>query len=199
MPRSTPQTFRRAGDGQRSYREALADVTAPLGVTEPMRSAVAAYVHHMRTQAELAALAQQYEQPMEPEDTAVLDSTEFDHLLDPEFDPTQRRALFRRLLTAALAQNRLDGVDPRVLHDEEQLTRLWDETCGWGHAVQQLLDDPEITEIKILGTTPDGRSHRLPPVCRREFAGRCGHPAPLCAAAAAPDRRGAVGDRDHPR
>ena len=181
MPRSTPQTFRRAGDGQRSYREALEEVTALPGVNESMRSAVAAYVHHARTRAEIIALAQHYEQPIEPTDADVLDATEFDHLLDPEFDPTQRRALFRRLLTAALAQNRLDGVDPRVLHDEGQLTRLWDETCGWGHAVQQLLDDPEITEIKILGTTavgdgPRGRV-RLPdafasvsePLSRAEF------------------------------
>lgn len=181
MPRSTPQTFRRAGDGQRSYREALADVTTPLSISEPMRSAVAAYVHHARTQAELVALAQQYDQPLEQADSDLLDAAEFDQLLDPEFDPTQRRALFRRLLTAALAQNRLDGVDPGVLHDEALLTRLWDETCGWGHAVQQLLDDPEITEIKILGTTavgdgPRGRV-RLPdafasvaePLSRAEF------------------------------
>lgn len=181
MPRSTPQTFRRAGDGQRSYREALADVTTPLSISEPMRSAVAAYVHHARTRAELVALAQQYDQPLEQTDSDLLDAAEFDQLLDPEFDPTQRRALFRRLLTAALAQNRLDGVDPGVLHDEALLTRLWDETCGWGHAVQQLLDDPEITEIKILGTTavgdgPRGRV-RLPdafasvaePLSRAEF------------------------------
>jgi type IV secretory pathway ATPase VirB11/archaellum biosynthesis ATPase len=181
MPRSTPQTFRRAGDGQRSYREALADVTTPLSISEPMRSAVAAYVHHARTRAELVALAQQYDQPLEQAESDPLDAAEFDQLLDPEFDPTQRRALFRRLLTAALAQNRLDGVDPGVLHDEALLTRLWDETCGWGHAVQQLLDDPEITEIKILGTTavgdgPRGRV-RLPdafasvaePLSRAEF------------------------------
>jgi pilus assembly protein CpaF len=181
MPRSTPQTFRRAGDGQRSYREALADVTAPLSISEPMRSAVAAYVHHARTRAELVALAEQYDQPLEQAESDLLDAAEFDQLLDPEFDPTQRRALFRRLLTAALAQNRLDGVDPGVLHDEALLTRLWDETCGWGHAVQQLLDDPEITEIKILGTTavgdgPRGRV-RLPdafasvaePLSRAEF------------------------------
>lgn len=181
MPRSTPQTFRRAGDGQRSYREALADVTAPLSISEPMRSAVAAYVHHARTRAELVALAEQYDQPLEQAESDRLDAAEFDQLLDPEFDPTQRRALFRRLLTAALAQNRLDGVDPGVLHDEALLTRLWDETCGWGHAVQQLLDDPEITEIKILGTTavgdgPRGRV-RLPvafasvtePLSRAEF------------------------------
>ncbi len=181
MPRSTPQTFRRAGDGQRSYREALADVTTPLSISEPMRSAVAAYVHHARTRAELVALAQQYDQPLEQADSDLLDAAEFDQLLDPEFDPTQRRALFRRLLTAALAQSRLDGVDPGVLHDEALLTRLWDETCGWGHAVQQLLDDPEITEIKILGTTavgdgPRGRV-RLPdafasvaePLSRAEF------------------------------
>jgi Flp pilus assembly CpaF family ATPase len=160
MPRSTPQTFRRAGDGQRSYREALADVTTPLSISEPMRSAVAAYVHHARTRAELVALAQQYDQPLEQADSDLLDAPEFDQLLDPEFDPTQRRALFRRLLTAALAQNRLDGVDPGVLHDEALLTRLWDETCGWGHAVQQLLDDPEITEIKILGTTAVGDGPR---------------------------------------
>lgn len=181
MPRSTPQTFRRAGDGQRSYREALEEVTAPPDVSEPMRSAVAAYVHHARMRAEMIALAQQYEQPITASDADVLDAIEFDHLLDPEFDPAQRRALFRRLLTAALAQNRLDGIDPRVLHDEGQLIRLWDETCGWGHAVQQLLDDPEITEIKILGTTavgdgPRGRV-RLPdafasvsePLSRAEF------------------------------
>jgi Flp pilus assembly CpaF family ATPase len=125
-----------------------------------MRSAVAAYVHHARTRAELVALAQQYDQPLEQTDSDLLDAAEFDQLLDPEFDPTQRRALFRRLLTAALAQNRLDGVDPGVLHDEALLTRLWDETCGWGHAVQQLLDDPEITEIKILGTTAVGDGPR---------------------------------------
>lgn len=181
MPRSTPQTFRRAGDGQRSYREALADVTTPLSISEPMRSAVAAYVHHARTRAELVALAHQYDQPLDQAESDLLDAAEFDQLLDPEFDLTQRRALFRRLLTAALAQNRLDGVDPGVLHDEALLTRLWDETCGWGHAVQQLLDDPEITEIKILGTTavgdgPRGRV-RLPdafasvaePLSRAEF------------------------------
>jgi hypothetical protein len=103
MPRSTPQTFRRAGDGQRSYREALADVTTPVSISEPMRSAVAAYVHHARTRAELVALAQQYDQPLEQAESDPLDAAEFDQLLDPEFVPTQRRALFRRLLTAALA------------------------------------------------------------------------------------------------
>ncbi|HMO57208.1 MAG TPA: hypothetical protein PKC19_07630, partial [Roseiflexaceae bacterium] len=91
MPRSTPQTFRRSGDGQRSYREALEEVTAPPDVSEPMRSAVAAYIHHARMRAEMIALAQQYEQPITASDADVLNAIEFDHLLDPEFDPAQRR------------------------------------------------------------------------------------------------------------
>ena len=86
MPRSTPQTFRRAGDGQRSYREALADVTTPLSISEPMRSAVAAYIHHARTRADLVALAHQYDQPLERAERDLL-ALEHPYLLVRRTEP----------------------------------------------------------------------------------------------------------------
>ncbi len=158
--RKTPRAFRISGDGARSYSEALQEAMPPLEVNEAMRSAVATYINSARLRAELIALAQQQDEPFAVTDEDVLDRTAFDQLLDPEFDAEQRRQLFRRLLGAAIAHQRLDGVDPHIINDEHRLRQLWNETCGWGDAVQALLDDQSITEIKILGTTAIGEGTR---------------------------------------
>lgn len=158
--RKTPRTFRASGDGARSYSEALQEAMPPLEVNEAMRSAVAAYINSARLRAELIALARQHGEAFAVTDEDVLDRAAFDQLLDPEFDAEQRRQLFRRLLGAAIAHQRLDGVDPQIIHDEHRLRQLWNETCGWGDAVQALLDDASITEIKILGTTAIGEGVR---------------------------------------
>ena len=158
--RKTPRTFRISGDGDRSYSEAMQEAMPPLAVTEAMRSAVAAYINSARLRAELIALARQHGERFAVTDEDVLDRAAFDQLLDPEFDAEQRRQLFRRLLAAAIAHQRLDGVDPQIINDEHRLRQLWNETCGWGDAVQALLDDTSITEIKILGTTAIGEGAR---------------------------------------
>lgn len=158
--RKTPRTFRISGDGDRSYSEAMQEAMPPLEVTEAMRSAVAAYINSARLRAELIALARQHGERFAVTDEDVLDRAAFDQLLDPEFDAEQRRQLFRRLLGAAIAHQRLDGVDPQIINDEHRLRQLWNETCGWGDAVQALLDDASITEIKILGTTAIGEGAR---------------------------------------
>ncbi|MEI8305545.1 MAG: ATPase, T2SS/T4P/T4SS family [Chloroflexales bacterium] len=185
--RKTPRAFRMSGDGERSYREAIQEAMPALAIPETVRSAVAAYIHSARLRAELLATAAQHQEPVTRTDEDVLDRAAFDQLLDPEFDAAQRRQLFGRLLGAAMAYQRLDGVDPELIHDEHQLGQLWNATCGWGDAVQALLDDPTITEIKILGTTvlgegprgrvvrPDAYTSAREPLSRAEFlAQSCG-------------------------
>lgn len=187
MPRATPHTFRRIGDGQRSDQEARTGEMTPLSIGEPLRSALAACVYDARMHAELVALAQRYAEPFAPAPTDALDVVALDQLLDPACDPAQRRALFRRLLSAALAQRQINGVDPRALDDTTALDRLWDATCNWGDAVQRLLDNPEITPITILGTTvigdglrgrvrlPNAFASAADPLSRTEFlAHSCG-------------------------
>lgn len=146
MARSTPQAFRRAGDAQQSPGDSLMSELAPGAVTETMRSAVAAWIYEARTHADLLATGAD----------GGLAAVDLDRLLDPTYDPAERRGLFRRLLTIGMAQHRLAAIDPRSPDDEEQLSRLWEALFDWGSAVQQLLDDPAITTISILGTTVIG-------------------------------------------
>lgn len=176
--RRAPRGFRAGGDDDRSYREAVQHATPQVPITDGVRSAVASLINSARLQAEQwdgAAPA------------GELDLAAFDQLLDPESEREHRLRLFRTLLVSAIAERRLDGVDLQIVHDESRLRQLWNETCGWGDAVQSLLDDPAITEIKILGTTAIGDGPRgrvaLPnafasarePLSRAEFlAQSCG-------------------------
>lgn len=73
-------------------------------------------------------------------------------LLDPFAPVAARRQLVYEILRAAIAQHRQrGGALARVRDDAETLDALFAATIGWGPA-QRYLDDPQVNEVKIVGT-----------------------------------------------
>lgn len=77
--------------------------------------------------------------------------------LDPMAPQDVRLTAFGAILRTAIERGDLPGVR---IADSDTLQRLYDATIGWGDAVQRLLDDPSITEVKIIGVTAVGVSAR---------------------------------------
>ncbi len=73
--------------------------------------------------------------------------------LDP-FAPVEARdQAVAAVLRAAIADARMTGgILGRLSTDMDQLKQVFAQTIGWGPA-QRYLDDPTITEVKIIGTT----------------------------------------------
>lgn len=68
--------------------------------------------------------------------------------LDPMAPPAARMEAFRTLIGPALLRGSLQEVG---LSDSDTLQRLFDATIGWGPVVQPILDDPSVTEVKVIG------------------------------------------------
>lgn len=160
MSPATPHTFRRTSATHRIAHARLDPMTLLPDTQAVPHEAIASFLCQTRMEAERMRWALHNVQPGEREAPPALDALECDHLLDPAGTPAQRQELLRRLLTAALAQHSLDDRMRPLLHDllddEAQFTRLWEATCDWGPAVQQLLHDPAITTLTIRGTTVIG-------------------------------------------
>lgn len=87
--------------------------------------------------------------------------------LEPTAPPEVREPAFADLLRPAIAAGKISEV---TLTDPETLRRLYRATLGWGDHVQPLLDDPDVTEVKIIGCTAVASSSRGQIVCPQAFA-----------------------------
>jgi len=87
--------------------------------------------------------------------------------LEPTAPPEVREPAFAALLRPAIAAGRISGV---TMADPDTLRRLYRASLGWGDVVQPLLDDPEVTEVKIIGCTVVAQSARGQIVQERAFA-----------------------------
>jgi len=77
---------------------------------------------------------------------------EIDAMMSPWGDPERRRACFARLAGAEIRTGQFGGLGADDT-DPGSLDAFWMATYGWGRTVQGFLDDPDVTEIKINGTT----------------------------------------------
>jgi Flp pilus assembly CpaF family ATPase len=77
--------------------------------------------------------------------------------LDPTAPPNVRIPAFSAIIRPAIARGAIPDL---TLSDERTLQALYDATLGWGPAIQRLLDDPGVTEVKINGTTALASSDR---------------------------------------
>lgn len=80
--------------------------------------------------------------------------------LDPTASPSVRLPAFGAILRPAIARGEIPGV---TLSDTATLAALFDAALGWGPAVQPILDDADVTELKLLGRTvlADGQRGRI--------------------------------------
>lgn len=122
-------------------------------LSDELRRAVAIALRDAREHAALIGLARQYGQLIEPTDEDVLAREEFDQLLDPLTPHAQQFALFRRFIQAAVAFQRIEGLEAAHSSDEHWLNLLFDATLNWGEAAIPFLGDPFFTEFTIAGTT----------------------------------------------
>jgi pilus assembly protein CpaF len=70
--------------------------------------------------------------------------------LDPTAPPGVRLPAFGAILRPAIARGEIPGMS---LSDTATLAALFDAALGWGPAVQPILDDAGITELKLIGRT----------------------------------------------
>ena len=87
--------------------------------------------------------------------------------LEPTAPPEVREPAFAALLRPAIAAGRITGV---TMADPDTLRRLYRASLGWGDVVQPLLDDPDVTEVKIIGRTVMAQSARGQIVHPQAFA-----------------------------
>ena len=87
--------------------------------------------------------------------------------LEPTAPPEVREPAFAALLRPAIAAGRITGV---TMADPDTLRRLYRASLGWGDVVQPLLDDPDVTEVKVIGCTVMAHSARGQIVRPRAFA-----------------------------
>lgn len=139
-------------------------------ITDELRRAVAEYIRSAREHAEVRAIAERHGELIARTDEDVLNLEAINQLLDPMAGKEQRWQLFRTLIGVGAQHQRINGLNGRVVSDEQWLCRLFDETCGWGSQVDQLLDDVTISDISIVGTRiyANGREGRV--VLERGYA-----------------------------
>jgi pilus assembly protein CpaF len=70
--------------------------------------------------------------------------------LDPTAPPGARLPAFGAILRPAIARGEIPGVS---MSDAATLAALFDAALGWGPAVQPILDDASVTELKLIGRT----------------------------------------------
>jgi type IV secretory pathway ATPase VirB11/archaellum biosynthesis ATPase len=121
-------------------------------VSEELRRAIAVALRDAHEYASITALAEQYGQPLELSAEEVFSTAEFDRLLDPLASVGERFQLFERFLRAAVASHRIAGLDDAPLDSQAELSRLFDETLGWGEPVRHFLADERCTKLTVAGT-----------------------------------------------
>jgi pilus assembly protein CpaF len=77
--------------------------------------------------------------------------------VDPTAPPEVRLPAFSAIMRPAIARGAIPDLQ---LSDMRTLQALYDAALGWGPRVQPLLDDGDVTEVKINGTTALAASSR---------------------------------------
>lgn len=87
--------------------------------------------------------------------------------LDPTTPLAAREQAFGQIMRPAIARGDITGL---TLTDLPTLRMLYDATLGWGTLTQALLDDPAVTELKIIDTTVTASGSRGTSMLERVYA-----------------------------